>query len=63
MVRVLQMSACIIILMWGIRTASHLLLPLWMAALVAYGFVSLRINSGANDPAGLTFAGRSFEAK
>jgi len=41
MLRSLQGAACIVILMWGIRTASHLLVLLLMALLLAYAFVTL----------------------
>jgi AI-2 transport protein TqsA len=41
MLRILQVSACVVVLMWGIRTASHLLLLLLMAVVFAYAFAPL----------------------
>jgi AI-2 transport protein TqsA len=41
MIRLLQGVACVVIIMWGIRTASHILVLLAMALLLAYAFVPL----------------------
>jgi len=41
MMRRLEGVACIVIIMWGIRTASHLLVVLLMAIVFAYAFVPL----------------------
>src|SRR5271170_1611947 len=41
MMRRLQGVACVVIIMWGIRTASHLLVILLMALVFAYAFVPL----------------------
>ena len=41
MMRRLEGVACIVIIMWGIRTASHLLVILLMALVFAYAFVPL----------------------
>jgi len=41
MMRRLQGVACVVIIMWGVRTASHLLVVLLMALVFAYGFVPL----------------------
>src|SRR5271167_4296756 len=41
MISLLQGVACVVIIMWGIRTASPLLMPLAMALLLAYAFVPL----------------------
>jgi predicted PurR-regulated permease PerM len=39
--RFLQAVACVVIIMWGIRTMSHLLVLLLMALMLAYAFVPL----------------------
>jgi AI-2 transport protein TqsA len=41
MMRLLQGVACVVIIMWGIRTASHLLVVLLMAIVFAYAFAPL----------------------
>ena len=41
MMRRLEGVACVVIIMWGIRTASHLLVVLLMALVFAYAFVPL----------------------
>jgi AI-2 transport protein TqsA len=41
MIRTLEATVCIVIIMWGMRTASHLIVVLAMALLLAYAFVPL----------------------
>jgi AI-2 transport protein TqsA len=41
MMRLLQGVACVVIIMWGIRTTSHLLVVLLMAIVFAYAFAPL----------------------
>ena len=41
MLRTLQAAACIVIIMWFVRTASHLLVLLLMALVLAYAFAPL----------------------
>ena len=60
--RLLQATACVIIIMWGIRAASQLLVPILMGLLLAYSFLPLpnwlkkRFNLGKNAAIALAVA-------